>query len=122
MSDSIYQDIILEHYRNPQNTGRLLSPTKTVTVSNPLCGDHITLDITMKQDTISEIKYQADGCAISVASMSLLSEAMKGKTSKEVAALTKEYIGELLGISLSPNRLKCALLSLEAVQKAVKNI
>lgn len=122
MSDPIYQDIILEHYRNPQNTGRLSAPESSVAVSNPLCGDSITVDLRMDKGRISEIKYEALGCAISVASMSLLSEDLRGKTKQEVAKLKKEYVLTLLGISLSPNRLKCALLSLEAVQKAVKNI
>lgn len=120
MTDSIYQEIILEHYRNPQNQGRIRDASKSVSLSNPLCGDTITLDILYEGKSIKDVKYEAQGCAISTASASLLSELVMGKTKEEVSRLSKETLTELLGIELSLNRLKCALLPLRALQEAVK--
>lgn len=116
---SIYQDIILEHYRNPQNASPLNNPTATVTVDNPLCGDQITMSVHEKDGVVTDIGYEASGCAISIATASILSEELKGKTKEEIATLTKNDIIRLLGIELSPNRLKCALLSMEAIKKVV---
>jgi nitrogen fixation NifU-like protein len=116
---SIYQEIILEHYRHPQNATPLENPTGTVSVDNPLCGDRITMMIREEDGRIQEVGYEASGCAISIASASILSEHIKGKTKEEVQNLDNNDIVSLLGIELSPNRLKCALLPLESVKKAL---
>jgi nitrogen fixation NifU-like protein len=112
---SIYQEEILAHYHDPQNFGRLHKPTKTSDLSNPLCGDTITMDILLQDNKVTDCKYEAKGCAISIASASLLSEYCKGKSKEELLRLDKNFIIGLLGIDLSPNRLKCALLPLEAL-------
>ena len=116
---SIYQEEILAHYRDPQNFGRLQQPTKTSQSDNPLCGDMIVLDVIVKDNVVVDCKYEAHGCAVSIASASLLSEYSKGKSKEELLRLDKNFIIELLGIELSPNRLKCALLPLEALHNAL---
>lgn len=114
---SIYQDIILDHYRNPRNTGTIKNPTDHIKVSNPLCGDVIEMDIAEKEGVIQDIKFAGQGCAISQAAASMITEYAKGKTKEDVKKLDKDFMLDMLGITLSPNRLKCALLSLEALLK-----
>lgn len=116
---SIYQAIILDHFKNPRNWGTLPHPTTSVTVDNPLCGDKIRMDIELKNDKVSSIKFSGDGCAISKASASLLSEYMKGKERKSLINLDKEFMIKLIGIEVGVNRLKCLLLPLEALHKAL---
>ncbi len=113
---SIYQEIILDHYKNPRNFGSINNPSKKSTAANPSCGDKIEMDILFENDVVVDIKYRAVGCAISMASASLLSNYIKGKTKDELKKLDKDFMIKLLGIDLGPSRLKCALLSLEALQ------
>lgn len=117
---SIYQEIILDHYHAPQNFGRLKESSQTVSLSNPLCGDTITVDVLIKNDKIIDIRFEGVGCAISIASASLLTEKVKKKQKEEVILMNKDTVLELLGIELSPNRLKCALLPLEAIHKTLQ--
>lgn len=116
---SIYQDIILDHYRSPRNYGRLISPTATFSLSNPLCGDEITIDVVFVAKTISKIRFSGQGCAISQASSSLLTDYCKGKAVNNLQKLDREFIINLLGIELSPNRIKCALLPLEVLSTII---
>ncbi len=114
---SLYQEMILEHYRYPKNKRRLPGAEKTVTVQNPLCGDEITMDISFSGDTITEISFEGKGCVISQALSSMLTAYAKQKTKDKLRKLDKTFMIGLLGIELGPNRLKCALLPLEALQK-----
>jgi nitrogen fixation protein NifU and related proteins len=116
---SIYQEIILDHYRSPHNFGLLSQPTGSVKLSNPLCGDKIQMDIIIEGDVVKDVKFSGQGCAISTASASMLTDYAKSKTVTELQKLDMKFILELLGIELSPNRLKCALLPLEALQKVI---
>jgi len=116
---SIYQEVILDHSRNPRNFKKLVRPTASITVNNPLCGDRLQLDILVKNGTITEVGYSGEGCAISVASASLLSEYILNKQVKNMKKLDKDIVFKLLGINLSPNRIKCALLPWEAVLKVL---
>lgn len=116
---SIYQDIILDHYNFPRNKGTLEHPSNAVDVHNPLCGDKIHMEITEQNGIITDIAYTGQGCAISMAAASMLTEHIKGKSKEEILKLNKDSVLELLGIELTPNRLKCALLSLEALQKSL---
>lgn len=118
---SLYHDLILDHYRNPRNHGELPHPTHVGEAKNPTCGDSLHMDIQMKNDTIVDVRFKGVGCAISQASASLLTEAVKGKTLQEALNLTPEDILKFLGVTLSPNRLKCGLLSLETLHKALIN-
>lgn len=113
---SIYQDIILDHYKYPRNFGTLENAS-TISLYNPLCGDQIRLDVLIKDNKIEDVRFSGKGCAISQASASMLTEKIKGKTKKELINLDKDFIIRMLGVELSPNRIKCALLSLEALKK-----
>ena len=112
----IYQDIILDHFQNPRNFG-VLEGVDTLTLDNPSCGDSISLSIRIKNDCIADIAFQGKGCAISQASASMLTEHVKGKTVAEVDRMDERVILDLLGVPLSPGRLKCALLGLQTLQK-----
>lgn len=118
---SIYQDLILDHYRNPRNYGNLKDATHTAETNNPVCGDKLQMDIIVKNDIIEDVRFSGAGCAISQASASLLTETIKKKPVAEALSLEPKYILEILGISLSPTRLKCGLLSLETFKKALNN-
>lgn len=118
MSD-LYQAIILDHYRNPRNRGTLEHPTHQAAGINASCGDKLHMDITVKNDIIEEVRFSGVGCAISQASASILTEAILAKPVAEVLALETKNILELLGVSLSPSRIKCGLLSLETVKKTL---
>lgn len=116
---SIYQDIILEHYRNPRNFGKLASPTHAVTVDNPLCGDRITLEVVVTGAFVKEVKFSGEGCAISKAASSMLLETVKNQPLASLIKLDTAYMIKLIGITVGPNRLKCLLLPLEALHKIV---
>lgn len=116
---SIYGDIILDHYQFPRNQGNLEKPTNAVDLNNPLCGDKIHLEVEESDGIIEDVAFTGQGCAISTASASMLTDYVKGKTKEEVLALDKDTVLKLLGIELTPNRLKCALLSLEAIHTAL---
>ena len=114
---SIYKELILDHYKNPRNQGMITKPDKKTVVHNPLCGDRIEMYVVFDNDRIKQISYNASGCVISKASASLLSEYARKKTKDQLRKLDKAFIINMLGIQLGPNRVKCALLALEALQK-----
>jgi nitrogen fixation NifU-like protein len=120
--DDFYRENILDHYKNPRNSGHLEHPTVSAEGVNPLCGDEIAVDLRLTDDQrIEAVRFRGQGCAISQAAMSMLSEEMEGKPAVEVAALGREDVVELLGIQLSPVRLKCALLGLGVVKVALNS-
>ena len=116
---SIYQEIILDHYRNPRCHGTLEHPTHRSQAINASCGDKLHMDIIVKNDMIEEVRFSGVGCAISQASASLLSEKVTGQTVGEALALEPQDVLTLLGVTLSPSRIKCGLLSLETIQKTL---
>lgn len=118
--DDLYRDEILEHYRNPHNFGTLTTPDATFEGSNPLCGDRVTLSLRFGDDhTVQEVAFTGRGCAISQASASMLTDEIKGKPLAEVGAITNQDVLDTLGIEISPARLKCALLSVDTLRKAL---
>jgi nitrogen fixation NifU-like protein len=117
--DDLYRDYILEHYRRPHNFGVLETPTSSFEGANPLCGDRITMMLGIRDGVVEEVAFSGRGCAISQASASLLTDEIRGKSVDQVARLTPDDVLELLGIEISPARLKCALLSLETLQHAL---
>ena len=117
--DDLYRDYILEHYRRPHNFGQLDGATASQEGANPLCGDRITLQLRVRGDVIDVVAFTGRGCAISQASASLLTDEIKGKTVTEVEAFRADDLLDLLGIDISPARLKCAMLSHETLQKAL---
>lgn len=115
--DDLYREYILEHYRNPQNYGTLDEPTFEAEGQNPLCGDELHVQVQVDDsDTVTAVRFTGQGCAISQASMSILSDEIVGKPLAEIAKMSREDIVELLGIELTPVRLKCALLGLVVVK------
>jgi nitrogen fixation NifU-like protein len=114
--DDLYRDYILEHYRRPHNFGVLETPSATYEGANPLCGDRITMQLTVRDGVVDEIGFTGRGCAISQASASLLTDEIKGKPIGDVAAFRADDLLELLGIEISPARLKCAMLSYDSLR------
>lgn len=123
--DSLYRDLILDHYRNPQNFGTLSEADASHEENNPFCGDHIGMALKTSDQrprTITDIRFHGEGCAISMACASMLTEKVLGKNLEEVRELKKEDILDMLGTELTPTRLKCALLPLEVLQKALQKL
>ncbi len=116
---SLYQDHILDHYRNPRNTGTLTGATHQAEAKNPTCGDSLRMDIIVSHGTISDVRWSGSGCAISQASASLLTQYAKSKPVEAALAIEPKTVLELIGVALSPARLKCGLLSLETLKKAL---
>ncbi|MEM0473219.1 MAG: SUF system NifU family Fe-S cluster assembly protein [Candidatus Aenigmatarchaeota archaeon] len=119
MREEIYTELIMEHYKRPRNFGKISKPDTIYSDANPLCGDEIKVYVRFSGKKINEIKFTGHGCAISQASASLITEFVKGKNFEFVKNLSKDDVLKLLGIELSPMRLKCALLPLKVVKMAV---
>lgn len=113
----IYREEILEHWQNPQNFGTMDVPDVVVEQVNPLCGDEVTFFFRIKKGKIEKVSFTGSGCAISMASASMLSEAIKGKRVRELEKITGQDVLGLIGGSVAPARLKCAFLPLEAIRK-----
>jgi nitrogen fixation NifU-like protein len=120
--DDLYRDYILEHYRRPHNFGVLESPTASHEGSNPLCGDRLTMQLGIREGKVTEVAFTGRGCAISQASASLLTDEVKGMTVEAAAAYRADDLLDLLGIEISPARLKCAMLSLETLHAALAEL
>lgn len=117
MSEDIYKEIILEHYRNPHNFGRLKDPDFTASDTNPLCGDHVEIQVKLNDGKVQDVKFLGRGCAISQASASLLTDLIIGKSIDELQRFDKEQLLEAMGNpDLGPVRIKCALLSLKTLK------
>jgi len=113
-----YHEQILDHYKNPQNFALLSNATYTREELNPTCGDRFTFSINVDAaGIITDVGFSGEGCAISTASASMLSEAIKGKSLNEALELKPEFVLDLLSIDLGPTRLKCALLPLQAITR-----
>lgn len=118
--DDLYREIIIDRYKNPLFRGSLEPHDIEFEDDNPLCGDHIRVELRVDANGIvEEAMFDGHGCAISQASADLLMENVRGKTLEEVRSLTKEDLLELLGIELGPVRLKCAMLSLKVLKAGV---
>lgn len=118
--DDLYRDEILEHYREPHNFGTIDTPSASHEGHNPLCGDRITIMLIIDEaGTVSDVAFSGRGCAISQASASMLTDEIKGRPLAEVEEMKNQDILDLLGIEISPARLKCALLSLDTLHKAI---
>jgi nitrogen fixation NifU-like protein len=116
----MYREVILDHYKNPRNFGHLKNPDMVIEEDNVTCGDRIIMEIKVnKKNIIEDIRFSGEGCAISQASASMLTEEVKGKNIKKIMALSSQDIILMLGTTLTPSRIKCATLSLEVLHKAV---
>ena len=118
--NDLYREVILDHYKNPGQKGHLEDSNYSFEDENPLCGDFLHIDIkTNEENVIIDAKFNGHGCAISMASADMVLESLIGKTIEDAKQLTKQDVLDLLGIELSPVRLKCALLSLKVTKAAV---
>lgn len=118
--DDLYRELIIEHYKNPGYRGSLDPSDISFEDENPLCGDHIRIDIRLDENqNVKEAAFSGHGCAISQASADLLIESITGKNLEEVKKLAKQDVLDLLGIELGPVRLKCALLPLKVIKAGV---
>lgn len=135
---ALYQQVIIDHYRNPRNEGELDDATVSIHMRNPTCGDDIRLQLRIEDDRIEEVKFTGEGCSISQASVSIMSGLMKGKSLDEAYTATRRFtemmhgdeeaamdrklgnLRALAGVSQFPVRVKCALLGFDALQEAMK--
>jgi nitrogen fixation NifU-like protein len=117
MDSSIYREQIIDLYERPLNYGELDPHDFSYEEDNPLCGDVVRIDVALDEnECVANVKWSGDGCAISQASASLLTEEIKGMSLDEVKAFPKERLLELIGVPLSMARVKCALLSLKVLK------
>lgn len=135
----LYQEVILDHNKKPRNKGTLDEPTNTAEGYNPLCGDHIHVYVDLENGIIKDLKFDGCGCAISTASASLMTEALKGKSIKEVQQIFEKFHGlvtdeepdeaffddfdslmALSGVREFPVRVKCATLAWHTLREALK--
>lgn len=118
--EDLYREMIIDRYQHPLYRGILEPNDITFEDDNPLCGDHIRIDLRVDGDNrVVEAAFNGQGCAISQVSADLLVENIIGKSLDEIKALTKQDVLDLLGIELGPVRLKCALLSLKVLKAGV---
>lgn len=99
---NLYQEEILDHYKHPRNKKRLENPSKTVEAANPVCGDKLGVDIVVKDGIIVDIGFFGEGCAISQAAMSMLSEELIGQPGSKLGEVSSEYVLDLLGVPVGP--------------------
>jgi nitrogen fixation NifU-like protein len=135
--NELYRDVILDHNRRPRNFGGLDAADASVEGFNPMCGDHLTLRLKLKDDTISDIRFEGEGCAISTASASLMTEAVKGRSRGEALQLFERVhqlltddaasaselgkLAALSGVREYPARVKCASLCWHTLASALKS-
>lgn len=118
--DDLYREQIIDRYKNPLYRGELNPHDISFEDDNPLCGDHIRIDLRLNgDDIVTEAVFNGEGCSISQASADLLVESIIGRPLDEVRRISKEDVLDLLGIELGPVRLKCALLSLKVLKAGV---
>lgn len=117
--DDFYRELILDHYKRPRNFGILENPDLTYEEDNPLCGDRIRIDLNLDKDRVADVRFTGQGCAISTAAASILTQKIKGEPLERVRAFSKEEMLQALGVPLSPIRLKCGLLALKVLKSGL---
>ena len=135
----LYQEVILDHNRQPRNFGALPGANRRAEGFNPLCGDRVTVEVEMQDGVVQDIRFQGSGCAISKASASMMTESMKGRTRAQAEALFQEFhrlltgdaaapdpaaLGKLVvfsGVRGFPIRVKCATLAWHTLRSALEN-
>ena len=134
--DDLYKEVILDHYKNPRNKRALPEASVSLHKNNPLCGDEITIHAKLQDGTVAEVAFEGQGCSISQASASMLTEAVQGRSEKDAAGLAEEFrsmmegraepdedqLGDLMalrGVVKYPVRIKCAVLGWDVLQDAL---
>ncbi|PJN88483.1 Fe-S cluster assembly sulfur transfer protein SufU [Bacillus sp. mrc49] len=135
--DTLYRQVIMDHYKKPRNKGMLEDGSMTIDMNNPTCGDRIRLTMKIEDGIVRDVKFDGDGCSISMSSASMMTQAIKGKDVDAALAMSetfslmiqgKEYDDEmdlgdieaLQGVSKFPARIKCATLAWKAMEKGLK--
>jgi len=113
---ALYSDVLLDHFRHPRNYGSLSAPDISYESFNPLCGDRIRIELKLNDRTVTEARFKGDGCAISTAAASLLTELIRGVSIEQVAALSDDQLIATLQSDIKPARRQCALLPLDALR------
>lgn len=136
--DTLYRQVIMDHYKNPRNKGEVEGDALTVDMNNPTCGDRIQLQLQVEDGVVTDAKFQGEGCSISMSSASMMTQAIKGKKFDDALQMSKTFsqmmLGEeidsdefdlgdieaLQGVSKFPARIKCATLAWKAMEKGVQ--
>ncbi len=124
MSSTLYKENIIDHYKNPRNFKKKESVkdfTKKAFSENITCGDEMEVFLKLEDGKVKEVFFDARGCAISIAAMSMISEKVKGKKKEEVLKLEDDFVLKMLGLEKSTPRVKCALLGIETLRKALSS-
>ncbi|GIO28651.1 Fe-S cluster assembly sulfur transfer protein SufU [Ornithinibacillus bavariensis] len=136
--ETLYRQVIMDHYKNPRNRGVIEGDALTVDMNNPTCGDRIQLHLQVEEGKVKDAKFQGEGCSISMSSASMMTQAIKGKTVTEALEMSKHFsemmLGEeldsdldlgdaqaLSGVSQFPARIKCATLAWKAMEKGINH-
>lgn len=119
MEDPFYREEILDHYYSSEHRGRLERPDHVCDMDNPFCGDQIHVELAVEGERVVEMRFDGKGCVISQAAASLLADRIEGATVEETLKLGPDDVLAMLGIPLTPNRMKCGLLGLRAVRQAL---
>ena len=115
----LYSDVLLDHFRHPRNYGSLSAPDISYESFNPLCGDRIRIELRLNDTIVAEARFKGDGCAISTAAASLLTELLVGATIEQAAAISEDQLISALQSDIKPARRQCALLPLDALRHAL---
>ncbi|SDQ28012.1 nitrogen fixation protein NifU [Virgibacillus subterraneus] len=136
--DTLYRQVIMDHYKNPRNRGSVEGDALTVDMNNPTCGDRIQLQLQVENGVVQDAKFDGEGCSISMSSASMMTQAVKGKRLEDALEMSKAFsqmmLGEemdlgdtdlgdieaLQGVSKFPARIKCATLAWKAMEKGVQ--
>jgi len=135
--DELYRRVIMDHYKSPRNRGDIQDGTVTVDLNNPTCGDRISLQMAFDGGVVKDAKFKGEGCSISIASASMMTEAVKGKTLEQAIELADKFsslmkgeavefddyedLEALSGVNKFPARIKCATLAWNALRKGVES-
>ena len=135
--DTLYRQVIMDHYKNPRNKGEIDGDVLTVDMNNPTCGDRIHLQMQVENSLVKEAKFEGEGCSISMSSASMMTQAIKGKSVYDALQMSEAFSGMMIGedvdtdlelgdiealqgVSKFPARIKCATLAWKAMEKGVK--
>jgi nitrogen fixation NifU-like protein len=133
--DDLYRRVIMDHYKNPRNRGQFADDKLTINLNNPTCGDRISLHLVMEEHIVKDVRFEGEGCSISISSASMMTEAIKGRTFEEALDLANRFsslmkgeavdfddyedIEALSGVNKFPARIKCATLAWNALKKGI---
>ena len=118
---ALYSDILLDHFRHPRNYGELPAADISSEHFNPLCGDRIRIELKLNGSVVEDARFKGDGCAISTAAASILTELIIGGDLKEAETISDDHLISALQSDIKPARIQCALLALEALRAGLKN-